>query len=340
MNRRVPLALLLLASLAAGCVHDNWTPPTPIPTRDTWEAFNATNAWTWVEKQVRYPNGTPHYRIPGTPGNTEAATDFVHALTGLGWEAGLQNFTAQYRCNLTPMHNVVATLPGKSNATVILGAHYDSRPYADQDPDPARRTQPVLGANDGASGVAVLLEVARVLAARDNNLTYRILLFDGEDGGVYYGTTTPDPSCSRWAIGSRHYATQMSTDEVARTRLMVLLDMVGDTDLTLRRERHSAVGTHRPYQDLLWNTAWGRGHMQFKNELGSSVEDDHLPFQDRQIPAVDVVHLDTGGHSVFPDSWHTSFDDPAHMSPGSLHAVGDTLVYTLAELDARPALRT
>ncbi|HWG92069.1 MAG TPA: M28 family peptidase, partial [Candidatus Thermoplasmatota archaeon] len=302
-------------------------------TATAWLAFDENRAWDWVLRQVQYENGTYRYRIPGTPENTAVANELAAGLRAVGWTAHLQHFSDTYRCRDTPLHNVVATLPGRTNETIILGAHYDSRPLADQDPDPAKRGQPVVGANDGGSGVAVLLEMARVMAVKENRFTYTIVLFDGEDGG-HAGAPDAGAACSPWIVGSEYYAQNMTAEEVARTRVMILLDMVGDKNLTLRREQYSAIGIHRPFQDLLYATAGELGHAQvFSNESGGAITDDHRPFQKRRIPAVDLVHQDGTGTSVFPDSWHTTLDTPEHMSRESLKLVAEVVLATLEKLE-------
>lgn len=361
------LALLLALPLLAGCASPPpAAPPEPepppgapvVPFADILaqaRAFNGTHALRWVETQVLEPAPTagfapcppsvprtegavtdclatrPHYRIPGTDGNNKTALDLLEGLQRANWTARLDNFTATFQGQPVPAHNVVAERAGSGNRTLYLGAHYDTRPCADKDRNPENRSKPVLGANDGASGAADLLVLAELLGHRAMNLTLRIVLFDAEDmgdGGHGCGAGTA------WAQGSAHYAKALSAQEVARARGMVLLDMVGDPALELRREGYSASSPHRALQDELWGWAKGLGHGQFRDEASFRVTDDHVPFQERGIPAVDVIHLD-GGPDFFPDTHHTAMDDLEHVSPASLEAAGETLLAAVLAWDAR-----
>jgi Zn-dependent M28 family amino/carboxypeptidase len=271
------------------------------------------------------------YRIPGTPGNDEVAALLAGWMRGAGLAVRTDNFTATFDGAPLAAHNVVAERPGSGSGTLYLGAHYDSRPCADKDPDAAKRQLPVPAANDGASGVAVLAELAQLLQGRPMNLTLRFVFFDAEDmgdGGRGCG------SGSAWAQGSEHYAGGLTDAEVAQARGMVLLDMVGDAELELRRESNSAYSPHRDLQDAVWGWAARLGHAQFRDELGGPVLDDHLPFQRRLIPSLDVIHLDgSADRDPFPATHHTTSDDLAHLRAASLEAVGQSLMAAVLAWD-------
>lgn len=220
------------------------------------------------------------------------------------------------------MHNVIGERVGTSGRVVAFAAHYDTRPIAERDPDPARRDEPIAGANDGASGVAVLLELARVMPP--TNDTVRLVFFDGEDGGNYLGS-----QCTDWILGSRAYAGTLSEDELAQIWAFVLVDMVGDHDLQLPRELNS----HRALQDEVYAVAWSLGHEQFVDAPGVSVTDDHIPFVEAGVPAIDIIHLRPGGPWPFPETHHTHADDLENVSPDSLEVVGTTLEAWLLGLD-------
>lgn len=303
--------------LLAGCFHA----PAP-PVADGDAAPEAARLFALAKEQVEYPNGTARYRTPGTAGNLEVAEWIAGNLQVLGATARLVNFTAPYRCegNLA-MRNVEGVLPGKSNRTIYLSAHFDTRPVADKDPDVAKRTQPVLGANDGASGVAVVLELARLLAATPSrNHTYVFLLFDGEDGGA----TSPSDACNgKWALGSDRYAKDMSARAVAEAHALLLFDLVGDKDLELRKEGYTASGPGKAIQARIWQIAKAKGHESVFRDLSShEILDDHKPFLDRGVRAVDLLHLD-GGSDPFPASHHTTFDDLEHLSGEKMRVVAD-----------------
>lgn len=342
------LAVLLLGPLLAGCMGTPppAAPPTPLPPPppgdevilEAARAFRGHTAFNHVLAQVAgsCPPGTapegatcPRYRIPGTEGNNATARLLAESLAAMGLQVVWDNFTAAIDGRPVPAHNVGAQRSGSSGRTLYLGAHYDTRPCADKDPVGQNRTQPVLGANDGASGVAVLLHLLSLLQGRSLNLTLHVVFFDAEDagdGGLGCGRATA------WAQGSAHYAARLDDNEVGRALGMVLVDMPGDPALELRRERASAQAPHRALQDDLWAWAARLGHAQFRNETGPAILDDHTAFQRRGIRSVDVIHLD-GGADPFPDSHHTTFDDLEHVSPASLEAVGETLLAAVLAWD-------
>lgn len=337
--RRLVL-LLLVAVVTAGCALPEPQPATPTGTPTATPTstppitttpvtptgaplsiprFEGGRAFAHVEAQVVSANGTPLYRIPATPGNDVVASYIADTLRALDYDVSLHHFSAMYGCELTSMHNVIAERAGSSGRIVGFAAHYDTRPIADKDPDTSRRDEPVLGANDGASGVAVLLELARVLPP--SNDTVRFLFFDGEDGGGRWGGCV-----NEWILGSRAYASSLSASEVARFDALVLVDMVGDPHLTLPREGHSAADARSaPLQSEIYASAKRLGHDAFLDEIGQSILDDHVPFMERMVPAVDLIHLIPGDPRVFPAWHHTLADDLSSVSPDSLAAVGSTL---------------
>ena len=204
--------------------------------------------------------------------------------------------------------NALARFEPRAKQRILFSAHWDSRPWADRDPDSTLRARPVLGANDGASGVAVLLEVARVLRKNRPALGVDIALFDGEDLG-----TEKNPS--GFFRGSTRYVDWRGED---RPIFMVLLDMVGKKDLKIRWEPNSRQQAPN-IVDLVWGEARELGMEGFRSEPGPRLYDDHIPFLNAGIPAIDLVDLE------FPE-WHTTHDTPAVCSPRSLEAVGRVLV--------------
>lgn len=345
MRAAAVLALLLLA----GCT----TPPVAPPSGGgpseadilaAARAFDGLAAWRIAGAQVADPGGCspvppgaqgfcapdPRYRVTGTPESNATADMLAQRLREAGFAVRFDAFHAAFEGTPLPARNVVGERAGATSRTLYLGAHYDTRPCADKDPDPERRAERVLGANDGASGVAVLVHLAELLGGRALNLTLRVVLFDAEDmgdGGLGCGRGTA------WAQGSARYAAALSDAEVERASGMVLVDLVGDTRAEFRREGRSAAAPHRALQDDLWSWAAKLGHAQFIDQVGPPVLDDHVGFQQRGIPSVDIIHLDDG-RDVFPDSHHTTFDDLDHLSPGSLEAAGETVLAAVLAWDA------
>lgn len=272
--------------------------------------FDRTRALEWVERQVA---GGP--RIPGSVGHGRWKSEMVNVLEGLADDVRLHAFEA----NSIPMTNVIASFRPDLGERIFLMAHWDTRPHADEDPDPARRADPVPGANDGASGVAVLLEVARQLSAEAPRRGVDLFFVDGEDSG-----TQGEPDS--WALGSQALAAAL-VGAGYRPRLGILLDMVGDRDLRIPQEGFSLAWA--PVETRwLFEVAAGLGLSAFDPVPGKMVTDDHLPFLRRGIPCVDLIDLD------YP-YWHTVADTPDKVSAESLGQVGD-LVMAVVRAETLP----
>jgi glutaminyl-peptide cyclotransferase len=197
---------------------------------------------------------------------------------------------------------------GAGDIWLIIGAHYDSRFWADADPNPANHRQPVPGANDGASGVSVLLELARTLPAELDKQLW-LVFFDTEDQG-----RIPDWD---WILGSRSFVGALEGTPDA----VMVVDMIGDSDLNIYMERNSDLAlTQR-----VWEIAGDLGYDdQFIPEFRHAMLDDHSPFIEKGIPAVLLIDFD------YP-YWHTLEDTPDKVSPASLQAVGDTVTAWILE---------
>lgn len=237
-------------------------------------------------------------RTPGSPGHAAVVDWMVSNLRSAGWQVEIQQTTRLGH----PIRNIIAK-SGEGTPWVILGAHYDSRLVADQDPDPARRTDPVPGANDAASGVAVLLELARVLPV-DLPGEVWIVMFDAEDNG---GIESWD-----WILGSRAFADSLQ----AHPDAVVIVDMIGDADLDIYLEGNSDPSL----RGEIWAQAAALGYSDvFINMERHTMLDDHTPFLELGIPAVDIIDFD------YP-YWHTIADTPDKTSAESLKAVGDVIL--------------
>jgi Zn-dependent M28 family amino/carboxypeptidase len=290
------IALLLPLVLLAGC------------TDRTAPAFDEARAFDDLKAQVAFGP-----RIPGTPAH-DACRDWIAAqFKAAGAEPVLQSFPDTVYGQTYTFTNVRARFGPKDGPWIVLGAHWDTRPYADHDPDSSKWNQPVPGANDGASGVAVLTELARVFGKEPPPVGVELVAFDGEDlgkGGDVMG----------FSRGSRAYVRLL---DHPRPALAIVLDMVGDKDLNLYYEANSRQSA-KNLVERLWALAKASDAPGFIPEERHNVYDDHAPFLEAGIPGIDVIDFDYG-------AWHSTHDDVTQVAAGSLGQVGRTVlryVYT------------
>jgi len=247
-------------------------------------------------------------RIPGTEGHRRCADWLAAELNKHTSTVRRQTFYHVNTSAGTPdtlhLFNLIASFQPDNPRRIAICAHWDTRPWADEEPDSSKRTQPVPGANDGASGVAVCLELARLLGAAPPPFGVDLILFDAEDQG-------PRGRTDEYLIGSRWFASQARS---YRPVALFLLDMVGDARLNISIEAYSdslAPGL----VDLVWGAADSLGLSGFVDTVGHHVIDDHLPFLLNGIPAIDLIDFD------YPE-WHTVSDTPDKVSAESLNQVG------------------
>ncbi len=315
--------MLLLAACSRGASHTGAkAAPQPIAAQPAATepaapvAFEAMRAFDLLRAQCDFGP-----RPPGSAAHAQCRDFLIERLRPLVDEIATQNWTQPITRGpgagrSFAMTNILGVIRGRSvvdrkdgtwGPSLMLCAHWDTRPVADQEPSAANRRQPIMGANDAASGVAVLLEIARVLKDKRPEQTVLIAFWDGEDLGEFF-------------YGSRYFAKTSSTPagKKWRPQRAILLDMIGDRDLQCNRELTSLRYAPELYQEVL-NAAVDLGLSQHFDGPAIEVQDDHLPLNQAGIPAIDLIDFN------YP-YWHTLHDTPDKCSPESLKVIGDVLL--------------
>jgi len=289
--------LFIGIAMCLGCSHAQ-APP-----------FDAERAFGYLEAQCAFGP-----RIPGSEGHQACLKFLAQTFEQAGARVREQHFmhTDPWSSRTVRATNVIATF-GTQKDRILLCAHWDTRPVADHDPDPENRTRPVPGANDGASGVAVLLEISQALSQHPPPVGVDIVLFDAEDSGI-------DGDILSWCKGSQYFARNLP---VPYPQYAILIDMIGDRDLTIPQEGYSK--QYAPeLVDRVWQRARDLGLTMFLPHVSHYVMDDHVPLLQAGIPAVNLIDFD------YP-FWHTVSDTPDKCSPESLGAVGILLLSLIYE---------
>ncbi len=285
--------------------------------------LDVDSVYSYIEIQVGYGS-----RVPGTAGHRATGDWIVSKLRGWGYDVVEQPVQGKdYYGKPVSGRNLIATRDASRTPRLLLMAHWDTRPVADMDGDPARRSQPILGADDGGSGVALLLEMARQWRDRPLGVGVDFVFFDLEDGG----SSGDDES---WCQGSQHWA---RTPHIPgyRAQYGILLDMVGARGARFYWEHHS-LRYAAPLLKELWSVGreLGWGHY-FVNSKGSAILDDHVPvIEHRGIPSVDIVNYSPEG--AFGAHWHTHGDDLDNIDRETLRAVGETVMTTIERKYPQP----
>lgn len=269
-------------------------------------AFDGKKAWERVETQCEFGP-----RVPGTPGHERCLQWILGeiAATGLSAERFDFQLPAPATGDTLDLTNVLVRIGTEElRPRLLLGAHWDTRPWSDQESDPKLRELPVPGANDGASGVAVLLGLADLLVSEAPSIGVDLIFFDGEDQGS---------SGSPWeySLGSQWMAEHWVGPE---PDYVLVLDMVGTPDSDLGRDVRS-VSAHPDWNELIVEVAEGRGYAEFDRSRVYNVFDDHVPFLQRGIPSAVLIGFDD-------PNWHTQRDVPSAVSPERLRRVGEVVM--------------
>lgn len=225
--------------------------------------------------------------------------------------------------------NIIASYKPENKNRIVIAAHYDARPWADQDADSAKHRTPVMAADDGASGVAVLIEVGRKLSELNPKVGVDLVCFDAEDyGAPYWAPEAKRNDESTFCLGSQYWSKNLAADY--KPRYGILLDMVGGNGNRFYFEGFS-LRYAQPVVTKVWEAARYAGAGDyFVQDAGGFITDDHLPMNTiGGIPTIDVIAFNPG--NGFPEHWHTTRDTPERLSAETLRAVGQTLLQVLSE---------
>lgn len=286
----------------------------------TWPTFNADSAYTFVKQQVDFGP-----RVPATPAHDACRTYLTEKLTAFGADTVItQSATVEaFDGTKLPLHNILARFNTSAPRRILVAAHYDTRPWADEDPDPANHRKPIDGANDGASGVGVILELARNIGVSRPEIGVDFLLTDVEDYGERDADETP--TSSSWALGAQYFANNPVYTPTQRPQYGILLDMVGGKNAHFYREYFSE-RTAQWLNSKVWQAAKNEGITRFIDELHGAITDDHLYINQAGIPCIDIIDCANEQTGSFPPYWHTMADDMTNIDRQTLSDVGRTLM--------------
>ncbi|MBN1199468.1 MAG: M28 family peptidase [Bacteroidales bacterium] len=284
--------------------------------------FNADSAYDYVAAQVNFGP-----RVNNSKAHEACVAYLTEKLKEFSTDVIVQSGTVS-AFDGTPLafQNIIATFGPEGNNRILLGAHWDSRPFADQDPDEGNFYKAIDGANDGASGVGVLLEIARQLSKKPPPVGVDIILFDAEDYGPPEALQDNRNSGEFWGLGSQYWAKNPHHPDYY-AKYGILLDMVGASGATFPME-----GFSMEYAPHVVKKVWNIGNLlgyssYFLFQRGGYITDDHYyVIRDRGIPMIDIIHLDQNSENGMYRHWHTLEDNLDKIDPGTLQVVGQTLL--------------
>ena len=274
--------------------------------------FDKGNAFRYLVEQCEFGP-----RNPGSNGYKQCLVYLQKTLSGFADTILLQPFVLDDLVNENSydLTNIIARFKVDDPQQLLIGAHWDTRPWADEDPDTEKRNNPIIGANDGASGVAVILELARILNASPPPIGITLVLFDGEDMGR---SGTP----KSYAQGSLAFAKDLPIEKPDEA---IILDMIGDAELHIPIERN-CYRQNRQLVKKLWSLAKVLRLDAFESRIAYTIYDDHVPlWVEAKIPAIDII--DFNYPNSYSNYWHTTQDLPENCSAESLGQVGTLLVH-------------
>lgn len=324
MQKSTFLISILLLTFFSSCTDKKTSKPAAQSAPQKQEivvpTFNADSAYSYVKQQLDFGP-----RVPESEAHSQCAEWLIDFFNAKADTVYVQNFrTRLYDGRGIDGKNIIASFNPQAKKRILLGAHWDSRPFADHDPDETKWNTPIDGANDGASGVGVLMEVARVLNENPMNTGIDIILFDLEDYGApqYLNLMTNDD----WALGSQYWSKNPHIYNY-RAYFGLLLDMVGAPNPKFPKEYYSQQFAPSLSNDV-WRMARELGYSDyFTNEIGHPINDDHIYVNlNANIPMIDIIHLENKEESSFYPYWHTIKDNIEQIDPKTLGMVGDVVL--------------
>ncbi len=283
--------------------------------------FNADSAYSFVEKQVSFGP-----RVPGTSAHEKCGDFLVAKLEEFGAKVVEQKaYVTHYDGQNIEIRNIIGIYNQDAEKRILLFAHWDSRPFSDEETDPELQMLPVNGADDGASGVGALLEIARQLQNNPIDVGIDIIFFDLEDWG--------QPSFSTewvqgdwWCVGSNYWSEQPHVENY-KADFGILLDMVGGSNATFLKEGYSLEYASEII-DKVWSTAAKLGYRNFfLPNRGGYITDDHVPVnENRRAPSINIINLKQETSTGFVPYWHTQKDDMRNIDRNTLKAAGQTVL--------------
>lgn len=318
------IILLFAVLLFAGCEkkeENNVSRPVfEIQKTDSIPSFSGENAYAATESQVGFGP-----RNPGSAGHTLALSYLQNELNRYADEVKLQSFSYPGYDEELNLTNIIARFNPKNKNRVMICAHWDSRPRSEHSKDSTKRNLPIPGANDGASGCGVILELARILGSDKINYGVDLVLLDGEDYGK-------ENDLDNYCLGSKYYSVNLP--DGIYPRFAILLDMVGDKDAVFMKEASSS--EYAPdIVNLVWDIASRINASVFVPKEGKSIYDDHIPLNQAGIKTIDIIDAELVGADTPVERrnyWHSDRDIMDNISAGTLQQVGDVLVTLLYSL--------
>lgn len=320
-----PIITLLLSSLFFTACSGKAVKETAVETPEKFTnpvEFNADSAYSYIERQTKFGP-----RVPGTPAHKACAEFLRRNLVGADTVI-TQNVTVKnFKGEPMPLSNIMGRYNMDATKRVLLVAHWDSRPWADNDPDKANHSTPIDGANDGASGVGVILELTRLFNQQPPAIGVDILFVDGEDAGTSdeFAVNSEDT----WCLGTQHWVNNTPYQPDRLPAYGILLDMVGGRDARFFREYSSELNA-RDINTKVWTVANVSGYGdRFINNVRGAVTDDHIYINRAGIPTIDIIECANPETGAFNSTWHTLDDNINNIDRSTLKAVGQTVANTI-----------